>query len=98
MGMAVVLSHITFVEANPRFQTGCWTRPIHYLQSFFINPRCPPGAIPVEVASIDVHPEEVTNTPEMEAPVAVLETENSKEEEHLSTAEVGLSKEPAFSE
>ena len=68
---------------------------------FFINPRCPPpppGVVPTEATSIDVHPDEVTNTPEREAPAAVLETDNSKAGEHLSTTEVGLGKEPAFSE
>ena len=58
----------------------------------------PPGAIPSEVASTDVHPDEVTNAPEREAPVAVLETGNSKVGEHLSAAEVGLGEEPTFSE
>ena len=43
---------------------------------FFINPRCPQGAIPAEVASIDVHPCEIMNAPEKETPPAVLETDN----------------------
>ena len=58
----------------------------------------PPGAIPAEVASTDVNPDEVTNEPEREAPVAVLETGNSKAGEHLSAAEVGSGKEPIFLE
>ena len=65
---------------------------------FFINPRCPPGVIPVEAASIDVHSDEVTNAPEREAPIAFLEMENSKADEHLFAAEVGSGKEPTFSE
>ena len=64
---------------------------------FFINPRFPPGVVPSEAASIDVHPGEVTNVPEREAPAAVLETDNNKVGEHLSTAEVGSGKEHAFS-
>ena len=56
-------------------------------------PRCP-----TEAASIDVHPDEVKNGPEREAPTAFLETENSKADEHLISAEVGSGKEPAFSE
>ena len=65
---------------------------------FFINPRCPPGVVPTEAASIDVHLDEVTNALEMEAPIAVLEMDNSKAGKHLSVAEVGSGKEPAFSE
>ena len=69
-----------------------------YSPDFFTNPRCPSGSILVEAASIDVHPDEVTNMLEREAPVAFLETKNSKANEHLSVAEVGSGKEPAFSE
>ena len=98
MGMAAVLSHITFLEANPRFQKGCWTRSSHYLRSFFINPRCLPGVVPTQVASIDVHPDEVTNAPEREALAVVFETDNSKAGKHLFSAEVGSGKEPAFLE
>ena len=65
---------------------------------FFTNPRCPPGAIPVAATSIDVHPDEVMNAPEREASATFLETENSNTDEHLSVAEVGSGKEPAFSE
>ena len=65
---------------------------------FFINPRCTLGVVPAEAASIDVHPDEVTNASKREASVTVLETDNSKVGEHLSTAEVGSGKEPAFSE
>ena len=68
---------------------GCRTRLSRYLQSFFINPQCPLGAIPIEAASMDVHPDEVTNALKREAPVAFLETENSKADEHLSASEVG---------
>ena len=39
---------------------------------FFINPRCPLGVVPAETISIDVRPGKVTNVPEREAPVAVL--------------------------
>ena len=37
------------------------------------------------------------HVPEREAPVAFLETENIKADEHLSVAEVGSGKEPTFS-
>ena len=64
---------------------------------FFINPRCPPSAVPAEFASTDVHPDEVTNAPEREAPIAILKTGNSKAGEHLSAFKVGSGKEPTFS-
>ena len=97
MGMVVVLSHITFVVANPKFQTGYSTRPRRYLQSFFINPQCPPGIVPAEAASTDVIPNENTNAPEREAPVVVPEMDNSKVGEHPSASKVGSGKEPTFS-
>ena len=56
---------------------------------FFINPRCPPGDVPAEAASIHVCPGEVTNAQEREAPAAVLETDNSEAGEHLSAVRVG---------
>ena len=96
MGMDAVLSHITFVVANPKFHTGCRTHPSRYLQRLFINPRCPSGVVPTEAASTDVLPNEVTNAPKREAPVTILETGNSKVGEHLSVAEVGSGKEPTF--
>ena len=57
----------------------------------------PPSAVPTEAASIDVHPDEVMNALERVAPVAFLETKNSKAGEHLSAVEVGSGKEPTFS-
>ena len=63
---------------------------------FFIKPRCPPGAVLAEAASIDVRPSEATNVPEREAPAVVLETDNSEASEHLSTAEVRPGNEPIF--
>ena len=64
---------------------------------FFINPRCPPSVVPAKPASIDVRPGEMTNALEREAPAAVLETDHSMVGEHLSAAEVGPGKGPAFS-
>ena len=61
---------------------------------FFINPRCPPGAVPAEVATIDVHSGEAMIVSEREVPVAILETDISEAGEHLSAAEVGLGNEP----
>ena len=61
---------------------------------FFINPRWPPGAVLAKVASIDVRPGEVANAPKREAPVAMLEMDNSEAGEHLSTTEFGSSNEP----
>ena len=63
---------------------------------FFINPRCPLGAVLAEVASISVRPGEMTNAPEKEAPATVLKTDHSKVGEHLFVAEVEPGKEPAF--
>ena len=62
---------------------------------FFINPRCPPGSVLVEVALVSVRYGEMTDAPEEEVLAAVLETDHSKVGEHLS-AEVEPSKEPAF--
>ena len=45
---------------------------------FFINPRCPPGTILIEAASINVHPGEATNGPEREALATVFETAKSE--------------------
>ena len=64
---------------------------------FFINPQCPPGVVPAEVASTEVHPDEVTNAPQREAPIAVLKMDNSQAGEPLSAAKVGSGKEPTFS-
>ena len=61
---------------------------------FFINPRCPSVNVLIEAASIDVHPGEATNVPESGALTAVLEWDNSKAGEHLSSAEVVLDNEP----
>ena len=47
--------------------------------------------------SINVRHDEVTNVPEIEAPAAILETDNSKAGEDLSSVEVGSGKEPDFS-
>ena len=64
---------------------------------FFINPRCPLGVILSEAVSIDVHLGGVRNASEREAPIAVLESDNSNAGEYLSNSEVGLGKESAFS-
>ena len=61
---------------------------------FFINPRCPPGVVPVEAATIDVCYGEAMIALEREVPAAVLETDISKAGEHLSIVEVGLGNEP----
>ena len=95
-GYAVVLLHIIFAKVNSKFWTGCLTRLSYYLRSFFINPRCPLGAIPVVAASIDVRPGEVMNVPKREAPAAILETDHNEEDEHLSTVEVGPGNELVF--
>ena len=57
---------------------------------FFINARCLPGTVPVEAASIDVHPSEATNAPEREALATILEMDNSEAGKQLSTSKVGL--------
>ena len=62
---------------------------------FFINPQCPPSAIPTEAAPIGVHSGKMTNAPEKEASAAILVTDHSKVGKHLS-AKVEPSKEPAF--
>ena len=53
---------------------------------FFINHQCPLGAVPTEGASMDVSPGEVTNAPEREAPVAIVEMDHSKVGKHFSAA------------
>ena len=44
---------------------------------FFINPRCPPGVVPAEAATIDVRSGEVMITLKMEVPPVVLEVDIS---------------------
>ena len=44
---------------------------------FFINPRCPPGVVPVEAMIVDVCSGEAIIEPEREVPAAVLETDFS---------------------
>ena len=45
---------------------------------FFINPGCPPSAVPAEVATIDVLSSEAMIAPEREVSAAVLETDIGK--------------------
>ena len=61
---------------------------------FFINPRCPPGIVHVEAATIDVRSGEVMIASEREVPAAVLKADISEVGEHLSVIEVGLGNEP----
>ena len=61
---------------------------------FFINPRCPPGTIPAEATTIDVHSSEAMIQPEREVPAVVLETDISEAGKLLSAVEVGLGNEP----
>ena len=63
---------------------------------FFIDPRCPPRAVSAKATTIDVHPGEVMNAPEREAPAAVLETDNSEVCEHIFATEVRPSNDPDF--
>ena len=60
---------------------------------FFINPRCLPGAIPIEAATIVVRSGEAMIASEREVLTAVLEADISEVGEHLSAIEVGLSNE-----
>ena len=60
---------------------------------FFINPRCPLGAIPTEALTIDVRSSEAMIMSEREVLAAVLEANISEVGEHLSAAEVGLGNE-----
>ena len=64
---------------------------------FFINPQCPPGAVPAEATSIYVRPGEATNAPKRETPAVVLEMDYSEAGEHLPATEVGLGNEANFS-
>ena len=64
---------------------------------FFINPRCPLGAVPTEDASIDVRSGVAMNAPEREAPTTALKMDNSEAGEHLSATEVGSDNEADFS-
>ena len=60
---------------------------------FFINPRCLPGVVPVEAATIVVHSGEAMIESKMKVPTAVLEADISEAGEHLSVVEVWLSNE-----
>ena len=64
---------------------------------FFINPRCPQGAVLAEATTINVRPGEAMITPERKAPATVLGIDISEAGEHLSIVEVGLGNEPDFS-
>ena len=45
---------------------------------FFINPRCPPGSVPAESATIDVRSGEAMITSEREVPAVVLKANISE--------------------
>ena len=60
---------------------------------FFINPRCPSSAIPIEATTIDAHSGEAMIASEREAPAAVLEADISEAGEHPSVVEVALGNE-----
>ena len=51
---------------------------------FFINPRCPPGVVPTEAATVDVCSSEAMIALEREVPAAVLEMDISEVYKHLS--------------
>ena len=91
--MVVVLLHIIFVEANPRFQTRCRTCPSRYPQSSLLTLNAP-SVVPVEAASIDVRHGEAMIVLEREVPSVVLETDISEAGEYLPGAEVGPGNEP----
>ena len=63
----------------------------------FINPRCPPGAIPAEAATIYVRLGEAMIAPEREVPTVVLEMDINEAGEHFSATKVELRNEPDFS-
>ena len=83
--------------SQPEVQDGMSDTSKSLSLEFFINPRCPSSIVPAEAASIDVRLGEATNAPEREAPIAVLEKDNSEAGEHLFAAEVGPGDEPDFS-
>ena len=60
---------------------------------FFINPQCPPGAVLVEAATIDVRSGEAMIASERGVPVAVLEVDISEASKHFSASEVALGNE-----
>ena len=59
----------------------------------FINPRCPPGAVPAKATTIGVCSSEAMIAPEREVPAAVLEIDISEASKLLSAAKVGLGNE-----
>ena len=61
---------------------------------FFINPQCPLGVISIKPVTADVCSGETIIAPEMEVPIAVLETDIREAGEDLSATEVGLVNEP----
>ena len=63
----------------------------------FINPRCPPGAIPAKAATIYVRLGEAMIVPEREVPTVVLETDINEAGEHFSATKVEFGNEPDFS-
>ena len=61
---------------------------------FFINPRCPLGAVPAIVATINVRSGEAMIASEREFLAAILEVDISEAGEHLPATEVGRGNEP----
>ena len=61
---------------------------------FFINPRCPPGVLLTEAATIDVRPGEAMIVLEREVLATILEADISEAGEYLPGAEVGPGNEP----
>ena len=57
-------SNTTFVVTNSRFWMACLTLPTHFLQSFFVNPRCPPALTTIEVKAAEVDLGEATKDPD----------------------------------
>ena len=83
--------------SQPKVQDGMPDKSKWLSPEFFIKPRCPPGTVLAKAASIDVRLGETMNAPEREAPIVVLEKDNSEAGEHLFAADVGLGDEPDFS-
>ena len=82
------------MEVNPWVLDGMPGKSKPLSLEFFINPRCPPGAVLTEAATINVRLGEAMIASEREVPATVLEADISEVGEHLSASEVGLGNEP----
>ena len=55
MATDVACSNTTSVTTSKGFRMACLTLPTHFLQSFFVNLRCPPAPTTIVAKAAEVH-------------------------------------------